>query len=112
MASGRELCYFMLSGILLCYLVTFILVSKPNVAICAASRILIGLSMSAIYAAILTKTNLLARIFLMQSVGRLDCIVPSAQVSFEFYSLILVFRIHNNALKKNRNKKFKNLKID
>ncbi|KAL3981436.1 7 transmembrane sweet-taste receptor of 3 GCPR family protein [Acanthocheilonema viteae] len=84
MASGRELCYFMLGGILLCYLVTFVLVSKPNVAICAASRILIGLSMSAIYAAILTKTNLLARIFLMQSVGRLDCIVPSAQIAICF----------------------------
>ncbi|EJD74157.1 metabotropic glutamate receptor family protein 3 [Loa loa] len=84
MASGRELCYFMLTGILLCYLVTFILVSKPNVAICAASRILIGLSMSTIYAAILTKTNLLARIFLMQSAGRLDCIVPSAQIAICF----------------------------
>ncbi|EJW87629.1 hypothetical protein WUBG_01459, partial [Wuchereria bancrofti] len=81
MASGRELCYFMLAGILLCYLSTFILVSKPNVAMCAASRILIGLSMSTIYAAILTKTNLLARIFLMQNVGRLDCIVPSAQIA-------------------------------
>ncbi|CAG9541072.1 unnamed protein product, partial [Cercopithifilaria johnstoni] len=84
MASGRELCYFMLGGILLCYLVTFVLVSKPNMAICAASRILIGLSMSAIYAAILTKTNLLARIFLMQNAGRLDCIVPSAQIAICF----------------------------
>ncbi|VDO31243.1 unnamed protein product [Onchocerca flexuosa] len=84
MASGRELCYFMLGGILLCYLVTFILISKPNVLICAASRILIGLSMSAIYAAILTKTNLLARIFLMQDARHLDCIVPSAQIAICF----------------------------
>uniref|UniRef100_A0A915PVH0 G-protein coupled receptors family 3 profile domain-containing protein n=1 Tax=Setaria digitata TaxID=48799 RepID=A0A915PVH0_9BILA len=84
MASGRELCYCMLGGILLCYSVTFILVSKPNMAVCAASRILIGLSMSAIYAAILTKTNLLARIFLMRGAGRLDCIVPSAQIAICF----------------------------
>uniref|UniRef100_A0A914SFI4 G-protein coupled receptors family 3 profile domain-containing protein n=1 Tax=Parascaris equorum TaxID=6256 RepID=A0A914SFI4_PAREQ len=63
MASGRELCYFMLTGISLCYMVTFVLVSKPTVGICAASRVLIGLSMSAIYAAILTKTNRLARKF-------------------------------------------------
>ncbi|KHN75671.1 Metabotropic glutamate receptor 7 [Toxocara canis] len=62
MASGRELCYCMLTGISLCYVVTFVLVSKPTVSICAASRVLIGLSMSAIYAAILTKTNRLARI--------------------------------------------------
>ncbi|VDN27932.1 unnamed protein product [Gongylonema pulchrum] len=81
MASGRELCYCMLGGILLCYLVTFLLVSKPNVAICAASRVLIGLSMSAIYAAILTKTNRLARVFSIQSAARPGCIVPSAQVA-------------------------------
>lgn len=81
MASGRELCYCMLCGILLCYMVTFILVSKPNVAICAASRVLIGLSMSAIYAAILTKTNRLARVFSIQSAARPGCIVPSAQVA-------------------------------
>uniref|UniRef100_F1KST2 Metabotropic glutamate receptor 7 n=1 Tax=Ascaris suum TaxID=6253 RepID=F1KST2_ASCSU len=80
MASGRELCYFMLTGISLCYMVTFVLVSKPTVGICAASRVLIGLSMSAIYAAILTKTNRLARVFSPQSAARPGCIVPRAQV--------------------------------
>ncbi|VDK62300.1 unnamed protein product [Anisakis simplex] len=80
MASGRELCYCMLSGISLCYMVTFVLVSKPTVGICAASRVLIGLSMSAIYAAILTKTNRLARVFAPHSAARPGCIVPRAQV--------------------------------
>uniref|UniRef100_A0A914ZSR6 G-protein coupled receptors family 3 profile domain-containing protein n=1 Tax=Parascaris univalens TaxID=6257 RepID=A0A914ZSR6_PARUN len=89
MASGRELCYFMLTGISLCYMVTFVLVSKPTVGICAASRVLIGLSMSAIYAAILTKTNRLARVFSPQSAARPGCIVPRAQLVGSVLWLIL-----------------------
>lgn len=57
MASGRELCYCMLFGITLCYMVTFVLISRPSVYICSMQRVLIGLSMSAIYAAILVKTS-------------------------------------------------------
>ncbi|KAK0399190.1 hypothetical protein QR680_002932 [Steinernema hermaphroditum] len=80
MASGRELCYCMLSGISLCYIVTFVLVSKPSAPVCAAARVLIGLSMSAIYAAILVKTNRLARVFSPHSPVRPRCITPIAQV--------------------------------
>ncbi|TMS39836.1 hypothetical protein L596_006304 [Steinernema carpocapsae] len=80
MASGRELCYCMLSGISLCYIVTFVLVSKPSAPVCASARVLIGLSMSAIYAAILVKTNRLARVFSPHSPVRPRCITPMAQV--------------------------------
>lgn len=48
MASGRELCYCMLFGIALCYAVTFVLVSRPTLYVCAAARVLIGLSMCAV----------------------------------------------------------------
>jgi CBS domain containing-hemolysin-like protein len=80
MASGRELCYCMLLGISLCYLVTFVLVSKPSTYICASSRVLIGLSMAAVYAAILVKTNRLARVFKPSSAIRPKFISPPAQV--------------------------------
>uniref|UniRef100_A0AC35F4M8 G-protein coupled receptors family 3 profile domain-containing protein n=2 Tax=Panagrolaimus sp. PS1159 TaxID=55785 RepID=A0AC35F4M8_9BILA len=80
MASGRELCYCMLFGIALCYFVTFILVSKPSSFICTAQRIFMGLSMSAVYAAILVKTNRLARVFKANSPVRPKCISPPAQV--------------------------------
>lgn len=81
MASGRELCYCMLTGISLCYILSFVLVSKPTVVTCALSRLLIGLSMSAVYAAILTKTNRLARVFKPESARRPRFITPKAQVS-------------------------------
>lgn len=37
-ASGRELCYVILSGILLCYLNTFILLAKPGIVVCTLQR--------------------------------------------------------------------------
>ena len=37
-ASGRELCYVILGGILLCYLNTFILLAKPGMIVCALQR--------------------------------------------------------------------------
>uniref|UniRef100_A0AC35U9C6 G_PROTEIN_RECEP_F3_4 domain-containing protein n=1 Tax=Rhabditophanes sp. KR3021 TaxID=114890 RepID=A0AC35U9C6_9BILA len=80
MASGRELCYCMLCGIVLCYTVTFVLVSKPSYIICSASRILMGISMSFVYAAILVKTNRLARVFTLNGPVRPKCISPLAQV--------------------------------
>ncbi|CAJ0572476.1 unnamed protein product, partial [Mesorhabditis spiculigera] len=80
MASGRELCYCMLTGIGLCYILTFFLVSQPSAAACATSRVLIGLSMSAIYAAIITKTNRLTRVFSPASAQRPRFITPKAQV--------------------------------
>ena len=89
-ASGRELCYCMLFGIGLCYCVTFILLSKPTPNICALSRIIIGLSMSVVYAAILTKTNRLSRVFSPKSAARPGCIVPRAQVRLLFSHLFLL----------------------
>lgn len=37
-ASGKELSFILLSGIILCYLNTFILLAKPNLLICSAQR--------------------------------------------------------------------------
>ncbi|KAF8374519.1 mgl-3, partial [Pristionchus pacificus] len=81
MASGRELCYCMLTGISLCYVLTFCLLTKPTIPTCAAQRLLIGLCMSAIYAAIIVKTNRLARVFSPSSAQRPRFITPKAQVA-------------------------------
>ncbi|XP_050413561.2 metabotropic glutamate receptor [Patella vulgata] len=62
-ASGRELSFVLLGGIFMCYSMTFVLVSKPMTLTCGAQKIGIGLCFSVCYAAILTKTNRISRIF-------------------------------------------------
>ncbi|XP_054639719.1 metabotropic glutamate receptor 4-like isoform X4 [Dunckerocampus dactyliophorus] len=62
-ASGRELSYVLLTGIFLCYATTFLMISTPDVGICSLRRIFLGLGMSISYAALLTKTNRIYRIF-------------------------------------------------
>ncbi|ESO83631.1 hypothetical protein LOTGIDRAFT_133010 [Lottia gigantea] len=62
-ASGRELSFVLLGGIFMCYSMTFVLVSKPLTMTCGAQKIGIGLCFSVCYAAILTKTNRISRIF-------------------------------------------------
>ncbi|XP_078679235.1 metabotropic glutamate receptor 6-like isoform X3 [Branchiostoma floridae x Branchiostoma belcheri] len=62
-ACGRELSYMILSGILLVYSVTFLLVAKPSAAVCAIRRLGLGLGLTLCYAALLTKTNRIYRIF-------------------------------------------------
>ena len=63
MASGRELCYVIMVGLMLSYVMTFIMVAKPSLVSCLLLRIGLGLSLSIGYAALLTKTNRISRIF-------------------------------------------------
>jgi len=63
MASGRELCYVLMVGMLLCYAMTFVMVSKPTLLTCALSRAGLGLSLALCYSALFTKTNRISRIF-------------------------------------------------
>ncbi|XP_017757027.1 PREDICTED: metabotropic glutamate receptor 7-like, partial [Eufriesea mexicana] len=63
MASGRELCYVLLIGILSCYGMSFVILSKPTTWNCTYLRIGLGLCLSICYSAILTKTNRISRIF-------------------------------------------------
>ncbi len=62
-ASGKELCFIMLAGIHLCYLMTFPILLRPHMITCIIQRLGIGLGFSMMYAALLTKTNCIARIF-------------------------------------------------
>lgn len=61
-SSSRELCYIILAGIFLGYICPFTLIAKPTVATCYLQRLLVGLSASMCYSALVTKTNRIARI--------------------------------------------------
>uniref|UniRef100_UPI0037E7FFF3 metabotropic glutamate receptor 4-like n=1 Tax=Semicossyphus pulcher TaxID=241346 RepID=UPI0037E7FFF3 len=90
-ASGRELSYVLLTGIFLCYATTFLMISAPDVVICSLRRIFLGLGMSISYAALLTKTNRIYRIFEQgkMSVSAPRFISPASQLVITF-SLISV----------------------
>nr|XP_042903687.1 metabotropic glutamate receptor-like [Parasteatoda tepidariorum] len=62
-ASGRELSYVLLAGILLCYAITFLLVLKPSDIKCGAQKVGIGFCFTVVYSAVLTKTDRINRIF-------------------------------------------------
>lgn len=62
-ASGRELSFVLLAGIFMCFAMTFVLVSKPSEITCGAQKFGMGLCFAIVYAAILTKTNRIYRIF-------------------------------------------------
>ncbi|CAL9692455.1 unnamed protein product [Knipowitschia caucasica] len=61
-SSSRELCYIILAGIFLGYICPFTLIAHPTVASCYLQRLLVGLSSSMCYSALVTKTNRIARI--------------------------------------------------
>ncbi|CRL08038.1 CLUMA_CG021023, isoform A [Clunio marinus] len=81
-ASGRELSYVLLAGILMCYLETFSLVLKPTNFVCGLQRFGAGFCFTVVYAALLTKTNRIARIFKAskQSAKRPSFISPQSQL--------------------------------
>jgi uncharacterized membrane protein len=61
-SSTKELCYIILVGMTVSHASIFAILTKPSVVSCALSRFLPGLSFGMIYAALLTKTNRIARI--------------------------------------------------
>uniref|UniRef100_A0A8D0G593 Glutamate metabotropic receptor 4 n=1 Tax=Sphenodon punctatus TaxID=8508 RepID=A0A8D0G593_SPHPU len=93
-ASGRELSYVLLTGIFLCYATTFLMISKPGLGTCSLRRIFLGLGMSISYAALLTKTNRIYRIFEQgkKSVSAPRFISPASQlvITFSLISLQLL----------------------
>ncbi|KAJ1139132.1 hypothetical protein NDU88_005509 [Pleurodeles waltl] len=93
-ASGRELSYVLLTGIFLCYATTFLMIAEPDKGICSLRRIFLGLGMSISYAALLTKTNRIYRIFEQgkKSVSAPRFISPASQlvITFSLISLQLM----------------------
>ncbi|KAF2357748.1 Receptor ligand binding region [Trinorchestia longiramus] len=62
-AASRELSFILLLGIFLSFSMTFAIVLPPATITCGVTRFLFGFSYTICYAAILTKTNRIARIF-------------------------------------------------
>lgn len=80
-ASSRELSYFLLFGICLCHLCAWPLTLKPNIFTCFFIRIGVSLSLTICLAALLTKTNRLARIFNnKQRLNQPSCLSPRSQL--------------------------------
>ncbi|XP_024940332.1 metabotropic glutamate receptor 7 isoform X2 [Cephus cinctus] len=90
MASGRELCYVLLVGILSCYGMSFVILSRPTTWNCTYLRIGLGLCLSICYSAILTKTNRISRIFNqgMKSIKRPSYTSPRSQVAIAIVQLV------------------------
>uniref|UniRef100_A0AAR2IZM5 G-protein coupled receptors family 3 profile domain-containing protein n=1 Tax=Pygocentrus nattereri TaxID=42514 RepID=A0AAR2IZM5_PYGNA len=90
-ASGREMSYVLLTGIFLCYAITFLMIATPSLAVCSFRRVFLGLGMCFSYAALLTKTNRIHRIFEQgkKSVAAPRFISPASQLAITF-SLISV----------------------
>ncbi|VVD04789.1 unnamed protein product [Leptidea sinapis] len=82
-ASGRELSYVLLAGILMCYLVTFALVFRPTDILCSIQRFGTGFCFTVVYAALLNKTNRISRIFnaSKHSAKRPILISPTSQLA-------------------------------
>lgn len=101
-ASGRELSYVLLTGIFLCYIITFVMIATPDVAVCSFRRIFLGLGMCISYAALLTKTNRIYRIFEegKRSVTPPKLISPTSQlaitsslISFQLLGVLIWFGV-------------------
>ncbi|XP_073979290.1 metabotropic glutamate receptor-like isoform X2 [Rhodnius prolixus] len=81
-AAGRELSYVLLSGIFLCYSITFALVIRPSDIVCGIQRFGAGFCFTVVYAALFTKTNRIARIFKAgkRTIKRPSFISPRSQL--------------------------------
>ncbi|CAF4557363.1 unnamed protein product, partial [Rotaria socialis] len=80
-ASSRELSYFLLSGMCCCHLCAWPLIFKPHLVTCFLIRIGVSLSLTICLAALLTKTNRLARIFNnSQRLTQPSCLSPRSQL--------------------------------
>ncbi|XP_078679227.1 metabotropic glutamate receptor 3-like isoform X1 [Branchiostoma floridae x Branchiostoma belcheri] len=82
-ASSRELSYMLLGGLVMCFVMTFVIIAKPSVGTCALVRLGLGLSFTVCYTALLTKTNRIYRIFTRQTstnVQKVNYISPISQL--------------------------------
>ncbi|KAK6620074.1 hypothetical protein RUM44_006474 [Polyplax serrata] len=77
-----EMVKVLLSGILSCYLMSFVILAEPTTITCTTLRIGLGLCLSICYSAIFTKTNRISRIFNrgIKSIKRPSYTSPKSQV--------------------------------
>ena len=87
--SSRELSAFLLTGLLLCYILPFFFIIQPSPVICAIRRFGVGFCFAVCYSALLVKTNRIHRIFNRPSgsIQKPPLISPQSQV---FFTLIII----------------------
>ncbi|XP_028391281.1 metabotropic glutamate receptor 7-like [Dendronephthya gigantea] len=94
-ASGRELCFVILAGISLCFILPFMFIAKPNDPVCYARNLVIGLALAMCYAPLFMKINRIYRIFTSarSSVARPALVTPRMQllVTLALVSIQLMF---------------------
>ncbi|XP_074605221.1 metabotropic glutamate receptor 3-like [Brevipalpus obovatus] len=92
-ASGRELSFVLLFGLLSSYSVTYLLILRPTNFVCGLTHTMIGCSFSVVYSSILTKTNRIARIFdaSKRSAMRPSFISPQSQLCI--CSIMIVMQV-------------------
>ncbi|XP_068207729.1 metabotropic glutamate receptor 2-like isoform X1 [Palaemon carinicauda] len=88
-ASGRELSYVLLSGVFLCYAMTFVFILKPSDVVCGIQRFGLGFCFAVVYSALLTKTNRISRIFNAgkRTAKRPSFISPRSQLCICFFAV-------------------------
>ena len=97
MASGRELCYLLLTGILMCYLMAIPILAMPTVFTCSVLRLGLGFALCLCYSSILTKTNRISRIFnrgAKAGIKRPSYTSPKSQIVICCGTFISPFVIH------------------
>jgi len=94
-ASGRELTCALVFGLLSCYVSSFFLLAEPSVTVCVIQRFGMGFSFCLCYAAVLIRTNRIARIFerSIRSTKPPMLIKPASQIAIlvVFISIDIVF---------------------
>ena len=84
-SSGREQMVLLLSGIMLCFLITFVFIPKPSVAVCTLQRMGALFCFSLIVCAVFIKLIRIARIFIQKNItSRSKFISPIHQILFTF----------------------------
>lgn len=80
-ASGREMAYLILVGILISFLHTFIVIIKPSDIMCIVRFFTCSIAFSICYAAIFIKTNRISRIFNRRNIARRPILIlPTSQL--------------------------------
>lgn len=97
-AAGRELSYVLLSGIMSCYAMTGLLLLKPMDVICGFQMFSIGVCFAVCYAALMTKTNRISRIFeaAKHTAKRPSFISPRSQLIICF--ALVIVQVNPNKL--------------
>ncbi|XP_028391565.1 metabotropic glutamate receptor 8-like [Dendronephthya gigantea] len=85
-ATGRELCFVMLAGIAMCFLVPVLFIAKPADSVCYTRNVFTGLALAMCYAPLFMKVNRIYRIFTSgkSKIARPALVTPGMQILITF----------------------------